>query len=209
MPGPFFLARAFEKMDMRQKKTANVTAMTWRYGSMAIGLHWIIAALIVGLVGLGWYMMSVEKEPGSASFFDLHKSLGFTAFGPIVLRLIWRATHPPEGLPDSVPEWQARVSRWLHWALYACLVVMPVSGYLGAAHQKSGPLFFGLTTPAWAIPDHDVAEQFFTIHSITAWVLVVLVGLHVLAGLKHLLIDRDRVFQRIWFDHAKNKNPTP
>jgi cytochrome b561 len=30
------------------------------------------------------------------------------------------------------------------------------------------------------------------------WVLVALVVLHVAAGVKHLLIDRDRVFGRMW-----------
>lgn len=174
------------------------TAETWRYGRPAIALHWIVAALIVVLVGLGWYMMSVEKEPGSASLFDLHKSLGFTIFALIVVRIAWRATHRPEGLPDSVPRWQALASTLLHWALYAAMVVMPITGYLGASHQKRGPLFFGLPTPRWATPDHDVAEQWFDIHSVIAWVLVVLVGLHVAAGLKHLLVDRDNVFQRMW-----------
>jgi cytochrome b561 len=29
--------------------------------------------------------------------------------------------------------------------------------------------------------------------------MVGLVALHALAGLKHALVDRDRVFQRMWF----------
>ena len=174
------------------------TAETWRYGPLAVALHWILAALIVFLVGLGWYMMSVEKEPGSASLFDLHKSIGFTVFALIVVRIAWRATHRPEGLPDSVPRWQAKASALLHWALYAAMVVMPVTGYLGASHQKHGPLFFGLPTPLWAAPDHDVAERWFGIHSVVAWVLVGLVAFHVAAALKHLLVDRDHVFHRMW-----------
>jgi cytochrome b561 len=36
-------------------------------------------------------------------------------------------------------------------------------------------------------------------HQITAWILVALVAVHALGGLKHLLVDRDRVFQRMWF----------
>ncbi len=190
-------------MNLSDKKL-NSTATTWHYGPLAVGLHWVIAILIIGLIGLGWYMMSVERQPGSGWLFDLHKSLGFTVFGLIVLRIVWRTTHPPEGLPDSVPAWQKKVSTAIHWLLYACMVVMPVTGYLGAVHQKTPPRFFGLDLPVWAAPDHDLAEQFFTIHSITVWVLAVLIGLHVLAGLKHLLIDRDRVFQRMWFVRVKD-----
>lgn len=185
-------------------KNLNSTATTWHYGPLAIGLHWLIAILIIGLIGLGWYMMSVEDEPGSGWLFDLHKSFGLTVFGLIVLRIIWRASHRPEGLPDSVPAWQAKISTILHWALYACMIIMPVTGYLGASHQKKAPKFFGLDTPVWATPNHDIAEQFFTIHSITVWVLVTLISLHVLAGLKHLLIDKNKVFQRMWFSRSTN-----
>jgi cytochrome b561 len=177
----------------------STTASTWRYGTPAVVLHWLLAALIVFMVGLGWYMMSVEDEPGSESLFDLHKSIGFTVFALIVLRILWRSTHRPEGLPDSVPRWQARASAWLHAGLYLCMIVMPLTGYLGASYQKKGPAFFGLATPRWAAPNHDVAELFFSVHSATAWILVALVVLHVGAGLKHLIVDRDHVFQRMWF----------
>ncbi len=177
----------------------NSTAATWHYSSIAVALHWIIAALIIFLLGLGWYMLSIEKQPGSRSLFDLHKSLGFTVFALVALRIIWRATHKPEGLPDSVPRWQAKISTLIHWALYLGLVAMPVSGYLGAAHQKRPPKFFGLDTPHWAVPNHDLAEQFFQVHSIIAWIMVALISLHILAGLKHLFLNKDHVFQRMWF----------
>ncbi len=177
---------------------SSTTAATWRYGTPAIALHWIIAVLIFGMIALGWYMMSIEKEPGAGVLFDLHKSFGLTVFGLIVLRILWRAGHRPEGLPESAPAWQARLSALIHWALYACMIAMPITGYLGASHQKEAPKLFGLDLPHWATPDHDTAEAFFTIHSITAWVLVVLIALHVLAGFKHLLMDRDGVFQRMW-----------
>jgi cytochrome b561 len=190
-------------MDLPDNKPTT-TAATWHYGALAIALHWIIATLIIGLVGLGWYMLSVEKQAGARALFDLHKSLGLTVFGLIVLRILWRTMHPPEGLPVSVPVWQAKISNLIHWALYACMIIMPVTGYLGAAHQKAAPKFFGFSTPAWATPNRALAEQFFTAHSITVWVLVALISLHTLAGLKHLLIDKDRVFQRMWFNRVAN-----
>lgn len=188
----------------RALSSLETTATTWHYGMPAVVLHWAIAAFIVVLTGLGWYMMSVEKQPGSGWLFDLHKSLGLTVFALIIVRILWRATHRPEGLPDSVPAWQATLSTAIHWALYVCMIVMPLTGFLGASHQKQGPKFFGLKLPAWTTPNRDLAEQFFTIHSITVWVLVTLVALHTLAGLKHLLIDRNRVFHRMWF-HAPGR----
>ncbi|MDB5764291.1 MAG: putative cytochrome [Herminiimonas sp.] len=180
-------------MNPRAAKTG------WHYGGPAIFLHWVLAVLIAGLVGLGWYMMSIEREPNSGWYFDLHKSFGLLVFALVVLRVLWRLNHKPAELPASLPKWQVKVSSITHWLLYACMILMPVTGFLGASYSKSGVVFFGLHVPAWLVPARDMAKQFFSIHSAIVWVLVALVVLHAAAGLKHLLIDKNDVFQRMWF----------
>ncbi len=174
-------------------------ALPWRYSRTAVVLHWVVALGLVGMVGMGWYMVSVEDEPGSAVYFELHKSVGLLMAALIAVRLSWRLTHPPAHLPASVPRWQARLAHAAQVLLYVVMVLMVLSGYLGASHSKAGVMLFGLATPQWALPDHDQAEQYFDIHGALAWVLVAVVSLHVLGALKHLLIDRDGTFQRMWF----------
>ena len=58
--------------------------------------------------------------------------------------------------------------------------------------------FFGTALPRWGEPARATAHQFFEFHEALVWITVVLVVLHVLAGLKHLLVDRDHVFARMW-----------
>ncbi len=82
--------------------------------------------------------------------------------------------------------------------LYVLLIVMPTAGYLGASFSGDAVAYFGVPTLAWAAKDEALKEQFFMIHSWTAWVLVAAIALHVLAALKHLLINRDGVFERMW-----------
>ena len=77
-----------------------------RYSLPAIALHWLIAALIVFLFGLGWYMVDLPKGPVRGPYFSLHKSVGLTVAGLALLRLIWRLTHHPPALPDVMPNWQ-------------------------------------------------------------------------------------------------------
>lgn len=175
------------------------TAEIWRYRPTAVVLHWTVALLLVLAVGLGWYMMSIEHEPGSDWYFNTHKSLGITIALLVLIRIAFRLTHPPEELPAHVPRWQARLAKLTQIALYVVIVLMPATGYLGASHTKAGVAFLGAQTPRWAVPDHDTAEWFFSIHSTLVWVLVALVSLHVIGALKHLLVDRDRVFSRMGF----------
>ncbi|CAN5354695.1 cytochrome b/b6 domain-containing protein [soil metagenome] len=173
--------------------------ITWHYDVVTKLLHWILAVLLIGLIALGWYMMSIENQPGSGWYFNLHKSFGIIAATLILLRLIWVFSHKPAPLPTSVPRWQAKIARGLHMLLYICMILMPITGFIGASFSKHGVAFFGLELPSWGNPNHDIAEQFFNIHGIIAWALVVLITLHLLAALKHLVINKDGVFQRMWF----------
>jgi cytochrome b561 len=171
----------------------------WHYRRPAIALHWLLAALITGMVGLGWWMMTIEKQPEGPFYFDLHRSFGLLVFALVVLRILWRLAHRPEPLPASLPRWQVGLSALTEGLLYACMVVLPVTGYLGASHSRSAVKLFGLVLPAWTTPDRASSHLFFNIHAFTVWILVGLVALHAIGGLKHLLLDRDGVFQRMWF----------
>ena len=176
-----------------------VAADDWKYARPAVLLHWTLALLIAGLLGLGWYMMSVEHEPGSAWYFGIHKSFGILVFGLVLLRILWRFTHRPAPLPAQLPAWQVTLSRATHWGLYLCMALMPVLGFMGGIYSKSGVAFFSLPLFVGMVRSHATAELFFELHSALAWLLVALIVVHAAGGLKHLLVDKDRVFQRMWF----------
>lgn len=177
---------------------ATQASTPWRYSTPAVVLHWLLTLLIAFMAALGWFMMSVEEEPGAQRWFDLHRSVGLVVAALVLLRLLWRLFHRPEPLPAGVPPWQAKLSRLVQWLLYLAMVLVPVTGIVGASHTRAGIAFFGTALPRWATPDRATAQQFFQIHSALVWVLVALVVVHTLAGLKHLLVDRDRVFARMW-----------
>ena len=177
---------------------AALSPATWRYSRTAIVLHWLLALLITLTTAIGWRMMFIEHEPGAETFFDLHRSIGLVIATLVVVRLFWRVSHRPQPLPPG-PAWSARLASITHVLLYVLMVALPITGYLGASHTKAGVKWFGLETPRWAQPNHDLAEKLFGIHQILVWTLVALVALHVLGGLKHLLVDKDGIFHRMWF----------
>jgi cytochrome b561 len=77
------------------------------------------------------------------------------------------------------------------------MVVLPVSGYIGSNFTKYGVKFFGLQIPPWGWEDKNIYAVFNTTHEITAWVFIVTIGIHVLAALKHWLLDKDEILQRM------------
>jgi cytochrome b561 len=174
----------------------------WRYSIFAIGLHWGSAVVLALVAALGWYMMSIEDDPGAGWYFAQHKSWGLVFALLLVARLVWRLFNRPAPLPVAMPKWQEWLASGTQLLLYVLMVLMPLAGYLGASYSKHGVQLFGINLPAWAVVNHDAAEWFFDIHSAMIWVLVTLVAVHVAGALKHSLLDKDGTFVRMWFKPA-------
>ena len=169
-----------------------------RYTGVAILLHWLIALLVFALVGLGWYMVDIPKNtPERSYFYNLHKSIGVTTFFFILVRVVWRLTHVPPRLPESLRAWEATVATWSHRVLYACLLVMPLSGYIASNFTKFGVKYFGIEFPPWGPEDKTLYGIFNSIHVFTSYLFVAVIALHVAGAFKHLILDKDAVFRRM------------
>lgn len=169
-----------------------------KYRSAAIWLHWIIAALVLFQIGLGLYMVDLPRGTDTRSFFfNLHKSMGVTIALFIIARILYRLRHSAPVLPAAMAQWEQLAARWSHRLLYLCMVVMPISGYVASSFSKYGVKFWGLALPNWGWEDKERREFFVEIHEITAFLFIALILLHLAAALKHLLIDKDGVFQRM------------
>jgi cytochrome b561 len=171
-----------------------------RYTKVAVTLHWLIAALVVAQLTLGWWMIEIPKQPVGvrAFWFNLHKSIGMTIAFLVLVRIAWRFWHPAPPLPVFVPAWQRRAAAVSHALLYACLLGMPLVGFLGSTFSGYPIRFFGITLPQWGYKSDALKEFFSTLHLGLAWVFMTLIALHTGAALKHLLINRDAVFWRMW-----------
>lgn len=181
------------------KPAATPAPARWHYAVPAIVLHWTIAVLIATMVAVGWYMMAYEKDPGSERYFNLHKSVGIVVFALVLLRIVWRLSHKPAALPPSVPGWEVTASLVAQRVLYGCMFALPIIGFIGASYSDEGIRFFGQQLPRMLAANHDLSERFFSIHIVLAWTMVAIIVLHAAGGLKHLLLDKDGVFQRMWF----------
>ena len=114
---------------------------------------------------------------------------------PSLVRILSRlVTSTPEALG---PAWVDRLARLGHVALYACMVVAPLAGYLGSNFSKHGIRFFGIVFAPWG-PDWPAAYSLLVgIHDASTYLLLALVVGHVAMALKHALIERDGIFARI------------
>lgn len=176
---------------MRLKDTTD------RFGAVSMLLHWATALAIAVTVPLAWIMQ--EMPPGLDQFraYGWHKSIGLAVLATTLLRLLWRvAVKRP--LPPAGPAWQRRLARIVHAALYACLLALPVLGWLHSAAANTPVSAFGLfVLPQPMAPDRTLVEPLRTAHAAVAWALLALLALHVAAAAKHALLDRDGTLSRM------------
>ena len=177
-----------------------------RYTTVAIVLHWIIAALILTNLYLGWRMGFLR---GLAQFniFQLHKSIGITVLILSLLRLVWRLVSPPPPGPASLKSWERAASKAVHLGFYVIMIGMPFSGWILVSasplniptllyHLIPWPYFPGvhaLAAPARTAIDH--ASD--TTHVVLAFSTAALLFLHLGAVVKHQFLDPDPVLGRM------------
>lgn len=178
---------------------AQVAATGSRYTRVAAALHWLIGSALLSQIAFGFLLdeLAPRGTPARAGMINLHKSIGMVLGVLIVARIAWRLAHAPPAWPGSMSPTQQRTAALGHRALYACMAVMPLAGYVGSNFSKHGIRFFGTPLAPWG-PDWPAAYSFFVgVHVATAFVFVALIAGHVAMALKHALIERDGVFSRI------------
>ena len=169
-----------------------------RYTRVAIILHWLIALGVLAQIALGWWMIEIPKSPPGVRtyWFNIHKSIGLTLGMLILLRVVWRFTRGAPPLPDHIPGWQRMAAKVSHFVMYACMIIMPVSGYLGSSFTKYPIKYFGTTLPHWGWDAPAYKEICSQVHYITVIIFMALIALHFTAAVKHMMA-RDGVIQRI------------
>jgi cytochrome b561 len=184
--------------------------MIERYSKPAVVLHWLIAIGIFINLYLGLRFDDMAKDHVRAAV-DLHKSIGITVLGLVVLRLLWRVAHTPPAPMASLKPWERKLSVGIHHLLYLLSVLVPLAGWLHDSAWKDAakhPLVLFRTVPWFRIPlfggldpaAKDQAHELLgDVHSALSWVLMAALLLHVAAALKHQVLGREKMLQRMWF----------
>ena len=184
--------------------------MKTRYSIAAIILHWVMAIAIILMLASGLSLENWETMPKNLKFslIQWHKSLGVLLLMAVALRLMLRIFIQPPALPDILKARDKLLAKAGHWALYAAMVIMPVSGWVMVSSSSYGlpTIVFGLFE--WPhIPDltgnKAVRGLSGEIHEIAAMALIGLIVLHIAAVIKHRLVEHVNLLPRMGIGREK------
>ena len=177
--------------------------MSWknaasRYGSLSIGIHWLMVLLFVAVYGTMELHDLFEKGSDTREAMKTwHFMLGMLVFVLVWLRLAARLSGPTPAIQPELPRLQQLSSKLLHLALYALMIGMPLIGWLILSAAGKPIPFFGLELPALIGENKDLAEQLEELHEVIGTTGYFLIGLHTVAALYHHYIVRDNTLTRM------------
>ncbi len=167
------------------------------YGMPAKAMHWIIVMLLAVQYPIGWLMPDIHRGMRPGTLMNLHISVGVTILAIIVLRLVWRLTHPvaPE---SSLPAWHRISSELVHWLLYVAVLATTISGFAFASFRGWPLSFFNLVPlPHLLIASETNLRKIDGWHQFAEWTLLALIAIHIIAAFAHIFIYRDGVMARM------------
>jgi cytochrome b561 len=168
------------------------------YTMTARVLHWITAAAILLMLPLGW--ASANEWGGSWQdwLYNLHRSIGAALIPIVLVRVIYRSTHPPLPLPEAIPPLQRHAAAGTHGALYALLLAQPVIGWIATSAYPAPIPVFGLfeLPPLWGA-NRPLSDRLFSLHAAFGIAIAIVVALHVAAACHHHFVRKDRVLLRM------------
>jgi len=180
---------------MGEEMNSNPGAEIARYSRTARMLHWIVALLVFVTWPMG-LMIDFVKDEVQLDFYLVHESVGFLVFWFILLRIGAKFYQTAPAIVGTTLERVA--AHTVHGLIYIFLIIMPVSGFL-ATNAHGFPLQWFGVIPIWSPlgKSPQIAPIFSTIHEWSAWIVLGLFALHILAVVFHHLIRRDATLYRI------------
>jgi cytochrome b561 len=178
---------------------------TNRYAMVQRLLHWLIALLVLGLLGVGMIFSFLGFDGTKATFggdvtnalYTYHKTFGIVVLGLMVLRLGLRLVLGAPSYRQPLGGLERGVSRAVHGLFYVALLAMPVLGWLATAAGGFPVQFFNMTLPGLIGKDKALSETLFWLHGLVGWLLLGLIVLHVGGAMMHWLFKRDGVMERM------------
>ena len=178
-----------------------ITNSSSRYGIITKILLWAIAVLF--FLQIYWiYMKSYWFEKGSKQgilyLVYYHKSTGVILMGLGTLFILWKLINKKPSLPRGMPAYEVFLAKLTHFILSTVIIVMPLSGILMSMGSGKAIKVFNI----WVVPqlidkNKIIASNAHAAHEWCSYVVLIAVGLHVLAALKHHFIDKDNILKRM------------
>lgn len=175
------------------------TILVFRYHPLLVLLHWLLAVLIVAMLGAGFFLAAPmpNTDPQKTGILLIHMSVGMLIFALMAVRFIVRLRTSRPAPATTGHLLLDRIAPVTHYAFYVLVLFMVGTGYATAILAGlNRSVFQGSGEP---LPADFAIYPSFVAHSYIALFLAGLIVLHLAAAVYHQFARGDRLLRRIWF----------
>ena len=183
--------------NRRAAEASGKPRLHWHFGIRL--LHWLTVIALAAQIAIAFGPM---RGPGMTmmNWLPLHMSIGVTILTIVVLRLCWRSFTQAPVRPTS--RFLGFATAFFHVLLYVTILAVLITGWLGYRPMPFMPparLFGTLPVPLAPSVGALSARGFAFVHQKLVWIMLGLIGVHVLAAMVHLGLLRDGVMRSMVF----------
>lgn len=167
-----------------------------KYDPFARLLHWLVVLLLSAQYIVGWTMPDVHRDTQPVGLIAIHLVLGVSIVAVVLVRVVWRLLRKEPGVVEGTVATRA-IAYLTHGLLYLLLIVQPLMGWANASSRGWPIALAGVKLPALSPTGSPLGHALGDVHGVLAWVMLGLIGLHVLGALYHQIVLRDGVLRRM------------
>ena len=162
------------------------------FGLVSRAAHWATATLVLCLIPIGLFMQTLPRSsPDRAMFLAVHETVGVTVLGLVMCRIAWLTRSAPPPPSSSMRRWERLLASVVHPTLYALIILLPLTGLLLAVFRDRAFDLYGWSVRLRATIVHERGALLPALHDyILPFLFYPIVGMHLLAVLKHHFISR-------------------
>jgi cytochrome b561 len=175
------------------KAGPSLKSSTTRYGSVAITIHWLTAAVILALFATGLLAAGQADPEAKLALVRCHVPLGTGVLVLTLLRIMWwwvADRHPAP--PADQPRWQKFMASAVHIGLYLVILLLASSGIATLVLSGALPAVIGGT----ALPDLETVLPRL-VHGAASKVMLGLLALHIGAAIYHQFNSKDSLVKAV------------
>ena len=158
-------------------------------------LHWLSAILLLVQIPLGFYLVDLDFGEERINVENIHVILGLTIFYIVIIRLVNKILNPTPKLDPSIFKGQVFLAKINHILLYLAILSITISGILKKLFNGETLVIFFKEIQ---INDNfELADQFYNIHILSNYAILVLIAIHLIAVIVHRLFFKDNLLKRM------------
>ena len=165
------------------------------YDSKTILLHWVSAALVLGLWTVGQIIDFFPRGVPQITVRSLHITFGVALGFVLLVRLSWRRSGGRK-LPAADPGTLGKVAVGVHHLLYALLIAIVVLG-IACVWIRGDSIFNLFSVPSFDPGNKVLKHNAVELHGLVANILLAVAAVHAVAAAWHHWQLKDDVLRRM------------